>query len=138
MLLAFGAFQTYYEQELLLDYSPSDIAWISTICAFIILFSGVVTGPLFDYGYLRPLLLVGSLVEVFGLMMVSLSKEYYQVFLSQGICIGLGGGMLYIPSIASAAAGLEEGRRAKFMGLIASATGIGTLQLIRFEHTDIE
>ncbi|CRG83865.1 Multidrug resistance protein MdtL [Talaromyces islandicus] len=125
LLLAFGSFQTYYEQVLLPEKSSSEIAWISTICAFILLVSGLITGPLFDYGYLRPLLLVGSLLEVFGLMMVSLSTEYYQLFLSQGICVGIGGGMLYIPSIAAAAASLQEFRRAKFIGLIASATGIG-------------
>jgi MFS family permease len=112
---------------LLPEKSSSDIAWISTVCAFILLFSGLVTGPLLDYGYLRPLLFLGSLLEVFGLMMISLSTEYYHVFLSQGICVGLGGGMLYIPSIAAAAASLQDFRRAKFMGLIASATGIGML-----------
>jgi MFS family permease len=93
-----------------------------------LLFSGLVTGPLFDYGFLRPLLLIGSLLEVFGLMMISLSSNYYQVFLSQGICVGLGGGMLYVPSVAAAAFSLQEFRRAKFMGLIVSATGIGTLE----------
>jgi MFS family permease len=89
------------------------------------LFSGLVTGTLFDYGYLRPLLLWGSLLEVFGLMMTSFSTQYYQLFLAQGICVGLGGGMLYIPTIAAAATGIQQFRRAKFIGLIASATGIG-------------
>ena len=126
LLLAFGAFQTHYQQVLLVEKSSSDIAWIATTCAFILLFSGVITGPLFDYGYLRPLLLIGSLLEVFGLMMLSLCTQYYQVFLAQGICIGIGGGMLYIPSIAAAAASLQEKRRAKFIGLVSSATGVGT------------
>lgn len=124
-MLAFGSFQTYYEQTLFPEKSNSEVAWISTVCAFLLLFSGLITGPLFDYGYLRPLLLVGSVLEVFGLMMISLSTDYYQAFLSQGLCVGLGGGMLYIPSIAAAAASLQEVRRAKFIGLIASATGIG-------------
>lgn len=126
LLLAFGAFQTYYQQVLLLNQSASDISWISTICAFILLFSGVVTGILFDYGYLRPLLLIGSVLEVFGLMMTSLSSEYYQMLLAQGICVGVGAGMLYVPSVAATAAGLQPFRRAKFMGLIATGSGIGT------------
>jgi len=125
LLLAFGALQTYYEQVLLSNQSSSDIAWISTTCGFILLFSGLATGPLFDYGFLRPLLFIGSLLEVFGLMMLSVSTTYYQVFLSQGICIGLGGGLLYIPSIAAAAYSLQECRRAKFMGVIASGVGVG-------------
>ena len=107
------------------EKSSSDIAWIATTCAFILLFSGIVTGPLFDHGYLRSLLVAGSILEVFGIMMLSLSTEYYQVFLSQGICIGIGGGLLYIPSIAAAAASFDASKRARMMGLIVSATGIG-------------
>lgn len=75
------------------------------------------------------MLLLGSILEVFGLMMVSISTQYYQLFLAQGICVGIGAGMLYIPCIAAAAASLQEYRRAKFMGLIASGTGIGWLSL---------
>lgn len=112
---------------MLKNNSSSEIAWISTTCGFILLFSGVVTGPLFDYGFYRPLLLIGSLLEVLGLMTLSVSTTYYQVLLSQGVCIGLGGGMLYIPSIAAAAYNLQEFRRAKLMGIIASGVGIGTL-----------
>ncbi|RFU23897.1 hypothetical protein B7463_g12440, partial [Scytalidium lignicola] len=125
LLLAFGAFQTYYEQVLLPTESNSRLAWISTMCAFILLFSGLVTGPLFDYGFLRPLLFIGSILEIFGLMMLSISTKYWQVFLSQGICVGLGGGLLFIPSIAAAALSLQDFRRAKFIGLISSATGVG-------------
>lgn len=33
-------------------------------------------------------------------MMLSLSTEYYQVLLSQGICVGIGTGCLFVPSIA--------------------------------------
>ncbi|EED21454.1 MFS monocarboxylate transporter, putative [Talaromyces stipitatus ATCC 10500] len=125
LLLTFGTFQTYYQQELLPHKSASDISWISTICAFILLFSGVVTGTLFDYGYLRPLLFIGSLLEVFGLMMVSISTKYYHLVLAQGMCVGLGAGMLYIPSVAATAAALQPFRRAKFMGLISTGSGIG-------------
>ncbi|KIM93550.1 hypothetical protein OIDMADRAFT_137595 [Oidiodendron maius Zn] len=123
LLLAFGAFQTYYQETLLKNHTPSSLAWISTVSAFILLFSGLVTGPLFDYGFLRPLLFFGSLLEIFGLMMLSVSTEYYQVFPSQGICVGLGGGMIFIPSIAAAAFSLQEFRRAKFISIISSATG---------------
>lgn len=123
--MAFGAFQTYYEEILLPTESSSRLAWVSTICAFILLFSGLITGPLFDHGYLRPLLISGSVLEIFGLMMLSISTKYWQVFLSQGICVGLGGGLLFIPSIAAAALSLQDFRRAKFIGVISSATGVG-------------
>ena len=58
------------------------------------------TGPIFDRGYLRLLLLIGSFGVVFGFMMLSLCKEFWQAMLAQGFCIGLGGGMLFVPSVA--------------------------------------
>lgn len=58
-------------------------------------------------------------------MMTSLAREYYQVFLAQGICVGLGGGMLYVPSIAAVSASFEEGKRPLVVGIIGSGAGVG-------------
>jgi len=46
------------------------------------------------------LIYTGTALSVFGLMMTSIAKEYYQVFLSLGICVGLGSGCLFVPSVA--------------------------------------
>lgn len=43
----FGAFQTFYENDLLSHESPSNISWIGSIQAFLLLLVGVFTGPLF-------------------------------------------------------------------------------------------
>lgn len=40
---------------------------------------GLATGPLVDVGYLRPLIIAGSFLTVFGMMMTSLATSYYQV-----------------------------------------------------------
>lgn len=48
----FGAFQTFYESDLLSHESPSNISWIGSIQAFLLLLIGVITGPLF--GRLSP------------------------------------------------------------------------------------
>jgi len=87
--------------------------------------SGLVTGPLYDHGYLRALLVGGSLLEILGLMMMSLAREYYQIFLAQAVCLGLGGGMVYVPSIAAAAASIGEAKRPLVIGVVASGSGIG-------------
>lgn len=46
------------------------------------------------------MLVVGSFLTVFGYMMTSLCTTLWQVILAQGFCIGIGGGLLFVPSVA--------------------------------------
>ncbi|KAL4886115.1 major facilitator superfamily domain-containing protein [Aspergillus karnatakaensis] len=55
---------------------------ISDQRCFLLFLAGVVAGPIFDKGYLKTLITLGSFLVVFGLMMTSLSTKYYQVFLA--------------------------------------------------------
>lgn len=87
---SFGAYQAYYETDLLSTYSPSAISWIGTTQVFLLGFTGILAGPLHDRGHVRILLSIGCSLVVFGLFMLSLSTEYYQILLSQGACIGIG------------------------------------------------
>jgi len=74
----YGAFQTYYEGASLSSQSPSNISWIGSIQAFLLLFvGGLCTGQIYDAGHLRGLVLVGSISAVFGMMMTSISHEYW-------------------------------------------------------------
>lgn len=95
-----GAYQTYYEQYLLSDISPSSIAWVGSLQSFLLMVIGVVTGPLFDIGYFHTLLGFGAFMLTFGLMMTSLTSTFWQLILTQGICVGLGAGCLLVPAIA--------------------------------------
>ncbi|EMC93054.1 hypothetical protein BAUCODRAFT_272483 [Baudoinia panamericana UAMH 10762] len=96
----FGVYQTYYETGLLASSSPSDIAWVGSIQAFLLMIGGAIAGPVYDAGYIRSLLLGGSILTVFGQMMLSLSTKLWQVMLSQGICMGIGLGILFTPGVA--------------------------------------
>ncbi|KAH0837035.1 hypothetical protein AYO21_08838 [Fonsecaea monophora] len=96
----FGAFQAFFIRDLLANESASAISWIGSVQAFLVVFTGVFGGPLFDRGYLRSLVFVGCFLTVFGMMMTSLARSYYQVFLAQGVCVGLGAGLSYVPTLA--------------------------------------
>ena len=96
----FGVFQTYYEANLLSNKSPSEISWIGSIQAFLLLMIGVLTGPAYDAGYFRALIVTGGLLIPFGFMMLSLCKEYWQCLLAQALVIGIGNGCLFVPSVA--------------------------------------
>jgi nitrate/nitrite transporter NarK len=62
------------------------------------LFCGPFVGKIFDDYGPRSLLSIGTFLHVFGLMMVSISKKYYQILLSQAICSGIGASMVFYPS----------------------------------------
>ncbi|KAJ5453063.1 Major facilitator superfamily domain general substrate transporter [Penicillium cf. griseofulvum] len=99
LLTTYGAFQEYYQTALLSNETPSTISWVGSIQGTLIPLVGLATGPLVDVGYVRPLILAGSFLTVFGMMMTSLATSYYQVLLAQGFCVGMGGGISYIPAL---------------------------------------
>ena len=85
---------------------------------------GVLAGPLYDYGYLRALILVGSVLVVFGMLMTGLCSQYWQLILAQGVVVGLGSGCLFLPSIAVLPQYFER-RRALATGIGSSGSAIG-------------
>lgn len=118
----FGAFQTYYDSAL--SSTPSAISWIGSIQGFLLLIIGVLTGPIFDMGFFRTLIAVGSFMTVFGMMMTSISTQYYQIFLAQGVCVGLGSGCLFVPSVAIVSTYFST-KRSFAVGLAASGSSLG-------------
>ncbi|KAF5986912.1 major facilitator superfamily transporter [Fusarium coicis] len=92
-----GSFQEYYQREPLKDYSSSEIAWIPSLEIFFLFGLGPIVGIIFDRYGPRPLIIGGTIFHVFGLMMASLAKTYYQFLLSQGVCSAIGVACLYSP-----------------------------------------
>jgi MFS family permease len=97
---AYGVFQTYYLNFLLPDYSASAISWIGSIQLFLTMVMGIPAGMLLDAGHLRGLIAAGTLLEVGGLFATAQCTQYWQIFLAQGICVGLGSGLLGLASVA--------------------------------------
>lgn len=120
----FGVFQTFYKSNLLSSQSASNISWIGGIQAFLLLVIGVATGPIYDAGYFRTLVFVGSFFTVFGMMMLSLCDAYWQVVLAQALCVGLGSGCLYIPSVAIVSTYFTT-KKSFATGIAASGSSLG-------------
>lgn len=99
-IITFGDYQAYYERGTLFTESSANISWIGSIQSLMVFLIGAVIGPLYDRGYLKLLLVVGSFGIVFGHMMLSLCTEYWQVVLAQGFVVGIGGGCIFIPALA--------------------------------------
>lgn len=120
----FGVYQTFYESGILKSSSPSDISWIGSVQAFMLILVGSLTGPIYDAGYFRHLLLAGTFLVVFGQMMLSLADTYYQVFLAQAVCVGMGCGCLFVPSVAILSTYFST-KIATAMGLAAAGSSLG-------------
>ena len=123
---SFGVFQTYYGADLLSTKSESDISWIGSTQAFIVLILGAFTGPLFDAGYLYHMVWSGTFLIVFGMMMLSLCTQYYQVMLAQGICVGIGAGLLLVPSSAIIPLYFST-KKGRAQGFAAAGSSIGAV-----------
>ncbi|KAL2202782.1 MFS general substrate transporter [Sarocladium strictum] len=132
----FGVFQNFYEDSLLTTQSESNISWIGTFQAFLLVALSLFVGPFFDRGYIHLLIICGSFLIVFGMMMTSISENYWQVFLSQGLCVGIGTGLNFLPSLAIAATYFTT-KRSLAIGIVASGGSIGsTIYPIVFERLE--
>lgn len=119
-----GVFQEHYQYNQLSSYTPSTIAWIPSFEVFIMFFAGPVAGKLFDNYGPRYVLLSGSILQVFGLMMTSLATTYWQIFLAQGLVAGLGGSFVFFASIAPIPTWFYR-RRCLALGIASTGSSIG-------------
>jgi hypothetical protein len=100
-LTSFGLFQSYYTSTL--GVSQSSISWIGSVQIFLVYLIGTVSGRALDVGYFHTVLNLGCFLQVFAVFMTSISSQYWQVFLAQGICKGIGDGLVFCPTVALAA-----------------------------------
>ena len=123
-LLGVGTFQEYYQTGPLKDYSASQISWIPAMQIFLMSFLGPLSGQYFDSYGPRYLLLGGSILHVFGLMMASLSSKYYQFMLSQGLCSAIGVSCVFLASLGSVSGWFKK-RRGTAFGIFATGSSLG-------------
>ncbi|KAM3539431.1 hypothetical protein ARSEF1564_007648, partial [Beauveria bassiana] len=123
-----GIFQQYYAQGPLKNYSASQISWIPALQIFFMSFMGPPIGVLFDRYGPEKLLVAGSFLHVFGLMMASISTQYYQFLLSQGVCSAVGVAAVFLSSIACVS-GWFDRRRGLAFGLLATGSSLGGVVL---------
>lgn len=123
-LHSFGVFEEYYLAHNLSNKTASDVAWINSIQYCFIFLPGGFTGRLFDMGFFKPLMLFGILLFVFCQMMTSLSTEYYQLILAQGLGCGLAFGIIFSLAVAVPAHWFFA-KRGLAYGVVAAGSSIG-------------
>ncbi|KAF7559403.1 hypothetical protein G7046_g4752 [Stylonectria norvegica] len=91
-------------------------------------FCGSVFGRVFDTYGPRWLLIGGSLTYVFGLMMLSLATEYYQIFLAQSVVAAIGSSAVFNASMSTLVTWFFK-RRAAAFGIMVSGSSLGGVVL---------
>lgn len=122
---SFGIFQSYYAT--VLNRSSSDISWVGSLQIFFVYFLGTFSGRATDAGYLRLTLAVGLFLQVFGAFMTSISSTYWQLILAQGVCQGIGDGLVFCPIVAVMSTYFT---RKRTMAISTSASGAATGGLV--------
>ncbi|KAL6828888.1 putative translation releasing factor RF-1 [Trichoderma sp. SZMC 28015] len=120
-IISFGIFQPYYME--MLNLPASAVSWIGSIQTCLLFLIGTFSGRAFDAGYTRTFLIIGFIMQVVGIFTTSVSTTYWQLFLAQGICQGLGCGLVFAPTIANMSTYFSK---KKILALSAAACGGGT------------
>ncbi|KAF8131288.1 major facilitator superfamily domain-containing protein [Mycena galopus ATCC 62051] len=122
----FGVFEQYYSVNQLKDQPLSTISWIGSLQLCLVMLMGCVSGPMFDAGYLKPMIACAGTLYVFCLFMTSISvaSELYQFVLSQGLGVGIAMGFLYSPSMSTISHHFEKHRTVAF-GIFGAGSSVG-------------
>lgn len=131
----FGAFFDAMVDDL--DAGRGSTALVFGITLFLFFGFGIVSGPLADRFGPRRLVLGGAACLALGLATTSRVDDVAFGYLTYGLGVGLGGGLIVTP-MYSTAGGWFVRRRAMAMAVVATGNGLGTLLLVPFAERLIE
>ncbi|RKU44932.1 hypothetical protein DL546_004416 [Coniochaeta pulveracea] len=120
----FGVYQLHYIDTLALP--SSQISWIGSIQLFLTFLTCVFSGRAADAGYVKSTLVLGTVLVLLGTFTTSVATTYWQIFLAQGVCTGLGLGTMFMPPITVINSYFKR-RRAFALSVSAMGTGLGSV-----------
>ncbi|KAI8148165.1 major facilitator superfamily domain-containing protein [Fennellomyces sp. T-0311] len=125
----YGVMQDYYERDVFGDKvanAPLQLSFVGTFC---LIFSncmgpfGQILGSMWGT---RIVLLIGTLFIAVGMIIAGFSTQIWHLYMTQGICFGIGVSFMYVTIMAVAPQYFDR-KRGFALGLIASGSGIGGL-----------
>ena len=119
---SFGAFQAYYNESM--PESPSTISWIGSIQSWLTFAVGSFSGRLLDAGYFKVTMWFGATLQLLGIFLMSISEQYWSLLLTQGILTGIGGGLMFTPTVALVSTYFTR-RRAVAIGIMTTGNSTG-------------
>ncbi|KAF8882756.1 MFS general substrate transporter [Gymnopilus junonius] len=125
---SFGVYQDFYVRRYLTNFTPSDIGWIGGIQIFLNFSLGAFSGMIFDRGYSKHLMYSSTLLYAISLFCLSLAHQnsYYQIFLTNGVGLGIASGLTYPGSFAITGHYFVK-KRPLAVGLVSSGAALGAV-----------
>ncbi|KAJ7859261.1 MFS general substrate transporter [Mycena leptocephala] len=129
-LYSFGVYEDFYVLQFLTNHTPSSIAWIGSFQLMMPFALGIVSGKLFDGGYFHAVEIAGGALFSFSVFMLSLAKSSHQ-----GVGMGLGAGLTFVPSVTITSYHFSK-RRSLSTGVVMSGSSAGAtiFPIIQFSH----
>jgi MFS family permease len=123
MINAFGVYQVYY-MATFPDVKPSILSLIGALQPTVIYLAAIPVIFLTNTFGPNWTIAIGGLIMCFALMMISICKEVWQLFLAQGVVFGLGAGIAFFTAMAVPQEWFKR-KRALAIGIIASGSSLG-------------
>ncbi|KAG7053032.1 major facilitator superfamily transporter [Colletotrichum scovillei] len=121
---SYGVYQLYYTTTL--NLPSSQASWIGSIQIFLTFGICALSGRLADAGYTRHAVIVGLFMAVMGTFLTSFCHAYWQIFLAQGFCTGLGMGIMFMPGITIVGSYFKR-RKTLALSIVTTGTGLGSV-----------
>jgi MFS family permease len=109
--------------------SHSTLSWIGSLQLFLTLFVGVFAGRLLDAGYMRGVVVAGIVFEVGGMLATSFCRDFWHFVVAQGVCVGMGSGLLAFTSAAVIPFYFEK-RRMLAAGVVSTGSSVGMFLVV--------
>ncbi|KAJ7313235.1 hypothetical protein JRQ81_004517 [Phrynocephalus forsythii] len=116
----FVEFVAYFQEP------SSAVSWVMSLGVTVLHFGSPVGSALSTHYGTRPVVMVGGFLAGLGLLGASFSVTLTHLYLSIGLCAGLGWALVFTPSMAAVSHYFEK-RRTLAMGLAVSGAGISSL-----------
>lgn len=123
-IYAFPAFFDSFSRDFAAD--RFEISLVFAICECIWFSTGFVAGFLADRFGPRPVVVIGSAFMTGGLVLAASATSIDMLYVAYGAGVGIGGGMMYVPSVSVVQRWFNR-HRGLASGLAICGTGVGTL-----------
>ncbi|HPD56401.1 MAG TPA: OFA family MFS transporter [Smithellaceae bacterium] len=123
LLYAWSVFIKPLNEEF--GWSRAEIAMAFSICALIFGVTTFAAGKMSDKYGPRIVVVIGSLILALGFVLSAFIQLKWQLYLTYGVIAGLGGGLVYLPPIATAPKWWPD-RKALATGFAVVGLGLGS------------